>query len=654
MKPLTRIYPFFDGIDVSSYVTPTGSTAGAALTTDSAGEATGTFAIPDSSDTSKPKWRTGNRTFRLTSSSTNTLTGDVFTSAESTYSAKGLIQQVQETVVSTREAQVSRTDVTEDQTITRTNIDTTNTQVWRGNPPHRHHNPDPLAQSFFVDSENGLFVTSVQLYFSNKSSATPVQVQIRTMANGYPTQTIVPFGQVFVDAADVNTSTDASTATTFTFPSPVFLKENTEYCFVAKSNSDEYTVYTARMGQKTLDGDRLISKQPYFGGMFKSQNGSTWTAEQNEDIKFILNRASFTTATTGTVYLVNDVVPTKTLKQNPISTTASSAVITIHHPNHGMHSTSANVTIAGVPSGSHNGIAHTNINGTYTTIGNIKLDSYTITAQNSDTASSTGDIGGTAVTATRNVLFDVVQPCVGAIQPPNTTLTATMRTTGGRTLEASEAEYSLTAASKQKTINFNEDYYMTAPGMVASAINETNEMSGGKSFSMSISMSTPTNDNNISPVIDTQRLSLFLIQNRLNNPVSGTTPNFTAETTNTGGSAAAKYMTRPVILTNDATALDIRISANVRSTSAVKMYYRTTSSEDARKLGDVAWTAFNSDGTPDSTVDPAIDNVTFKEHKFSASSLPEFTAFQVKVVLTGTNSSYPPILRDMRGIALAV
>ena len=55
---------------------------------------------------------------------------------------------------------------------------------------------------------------------------------------------------------------------------------------------------------------------------------------------------------------------------------------------------------------------------------------------------------------------------------------------------------------------------MTAPGMVASSINETNEMSGSKSFNMSISMQTPTGDNNISPVIDTQRLSLFLIQNR--------------------------------------------------------------------------------------------------------------------------------------------
>jgi hypothetical protein len=648
MKPLTRVYPFFDGINVEPYVTPTGSTAGAALTTNAAGTASGTFAIPDSTDTSKPKWRTGSRTFRLTSSSTNTLTGDVFTSAEAAYTAKGLINQVQETIVSTREAQVSRESVIEDQTVTRTSVDVTNTRTWFG-----HRNPDPVAQSFFIDQKNGLFITSVQLYFSNKSSATPVQVQIRTMVNGYPSTTIVPFGQVFVDAADVTTSTDASEATTFTFPSPVFLKENTEYCFVAKSNADDYTIYSAQMGQTTLDGDRLISKQPTFGGMFKSQNGSTWTAEQNEDVKFIINRASFTEATAGTVYLVNDVTPVKTLKQNPLTTTASSAVVTVHHPNHGMHSTSANVTIAGVPSGSHNGIAHTNLNGTYTTIGNIKLDSYTITA--GANASATGECAGlNNVTATRNMLYDVIQPCVGLVQPPNTSISATIRTTGGRTLESSETEYSLDATSKQKSINFNEDYYMNAPGMVASAINETNEMSGSKSLSMSISISTPADNNHISPVIDTARLSAFLIQNRLNNPISGTTPNFTAETANTGGSASAKYMTKPVILTNDATALDIRVSANVRSTSTIKMYYRITSSEDARKLGDVVWTGFNTNGSVDSAVDPAIDNSTFKEHKFSASSLPEFTAFQLKVVMTGTNSSYPPLLKDMRGIALAI
>ena len=565
-----------------------------------------------------------------------------------------MIQQVQETVVSTREAQAQREDLQESQTITRTNVSQESTRSFQSRPRHGHAH-DPVAQSFMVNAKDGVFLTSVQIYFSSKATSTPVQVQIRTMTNGYPTQTILPFGQVFVAAADVQTSTDATTATTFTFPSPVFLKENTEYCFVAKANSDKYNIYTARMGQKTLDGSRLISKQPVFGGMFKSQNGGTWTAEQNEDVKFIINHASFTENTYGYVYLVNDELPVKSLaKNNPITTISGSAVITVNHRNHGMHSTSNNVTIAGVASGSHNGIAHSNINGTYTTIGNIKLDSYTVTAANSDTASSSGDIGSTTVTATRNMLYDVIQPCVGVIQPPGTTLTTTMRTTTGNTLEASQSEFSLAATSKAKGVVLNEDYYMTAPGMVASSINETNEMSGSKSYTTTITIFTPTGFSNISPVIDTKRMSLFLIQNRLNNPITGTTPDFVAETVNTGGSSAAQYVTKPVILKDDATALDVRISANVSSSSTVKMYYRITSSEDARKLGDVDWIGFNSDGTPDSAVTPSEDGVTFREHQYSVSSTVAFTAFQLKITLTGTNSSYPPLIKDMRGIALAV
>ena len=96
-------------------------------------------------------------------------------------------------------------------------------------------------------------------------------------------------------------------------------------------------MYTSRLGQTTLDGARLISQQPYLGSMFKSQNASTWTSEQNEDVKFRINRCKFTTNTEGTVHLVNDIVPTKTLRLNPITTTSGSADITIHHRNHGMH-----------------------------------------------------------------------------------------------------------------------------------------------------------------------------------------------------------------------------------------------------------------------------------------------------------------------------
>ena len=38
---------------------------------------------------------------------------------------------------------------------------------------------------------------------------------------------------------------------------------NIEYAFCVISNTDEYTMYTTRLGQTTLDATRLISQQPY-------------------------------------------------------------------------------------------------------------------------------------------------------------------------------------------------------------------------------------------------------------------------------------------------------------------------------------------------------------------------------------------------------
>jgi hypothetical protein len=474
------------------------------------------------------------------------------------------------------------------------------------------------------------------------------------MVNGYPTTTVVPFGQQSVDSSDITVSDDASAATKFTFPSPVFLQNGTEYAFCVITNNTDYTMYSSRLGQTTLDGSRLISQQPYLGSMFKSQNASTWTAEQNEDVKFKINRCKFTEGTEGTVQLVNDITPVKTLVNNPITTTASSAVITINHRNHGMHSTANNVTIAGVPSGTFNGIASTNINGTYTAIGNIKLHSYTVTAQNSDTATTTGDIGGSAVTATRNIMYDVIKPIAGIMQPPGTEIGTVLRTTTGKTLEGGETEFTLTTTSDQTAIELNEDYYMTAPRIVASAINETNEMSGGKSLGLAISITTPTGSDNISPVIDMSRLSCHLIRNHLFSPASGTTVDFVADTAKSGGSSAAKYITRPIVLANDSAALDVRLSAYVPGTSEVELYFRLSNADDARNMHELIWTPFNTDGSPDTAIAPTDDNITFREFKYSADNLNKFTAFQLKVVMKGTVSSYPPRVKDLRGIALAV
>ena len=126
-----------------------------------------------------------------------------------------------------------------------------------------------------------------------------------------------------------------------------------------------------------------------------------------------------------------------------------------------MHGTSNNVTIVGVASGTYNGIASTNINGDYTSISDIKMHSYVITAQNSDFATALGDVGGASVTATRNILYDVVQPVAGVIQPPNTSISSTLRATSGKTLEGSETEFSLETSSNAVAVELNEDYYYT-------------------------------------------------------------------------------------------------------------------------------------------------------------------------------------------------
>src|SRR6056300_533326 len=647
MKPNTRVYAFFDNIDISSYITPS---SGANLETDANGAVSGTFTIPDPTVDSNPRWRTGTRVFRLTSSQTDART-DVETSAEADYIARGILETVQNTIISTREPQLVRESTTENRSITRTSTRAGERTIgW----------VDPLAQTFLIDDVGGVFVTSLDIFFASKDDNIPVTLQIREVVNGYPGKTILPFSEKTLNPSSVNTSTDGTTATTFTFDSPVYLQENTEYCFVLLANSNNYTTYVARLGETVLGSDRTISQQPYAGVLFKSQNGSTWTAEQNEDIKFKMKRAEFSNVT-GTVTLTNDALPTRTLKNNPLRTLSdSSPIIRVFHPNHGMHGTNNNVTIAGVPSGaSLNGLTAAQINGTYTQISNVTLDSYDINPSNNvdytdpiANPTTSGDIGGSAVTATQNRLYDVLNLNLSTMTLPNTNISYSIRPTTGRSVHGSETEFSLTAASSAEPVVANDNIYFTAPQMVASAVNETREMSGNKSLFVTCTMTTT--NTKVSPIIDLQRVSAFTIQNRLNQPTSGNTVDFVSCDQNSGTSCSSKYITKPIVLENISSALDVRLTSNVRSTSSVEVYYRVTSSEEVRNIEDLNWTPFNGDGSEDITVTAAEDGETFKEYKYTDSDIHDFTAFQIKIVMKGTNSAYPPIIKDMRGIALAV
>lgn len=227
-----------------------------------------------------------------------------------------------------------------------------------------------------------------------------------------------------------------------------------------------------------------------------------------------------------------------------------------------------------------------------------------------------------------------------------------MRPTTGKSVHGSETEFSLTTSTNAVSVIANDNIYFTAPNMVASDINQTNEMSGSKSLFVNLTMTT--NNTKLSPVLDLQRISAYTIQNRLNSCTSSNTPDYVSDEESTGTSSAGVYVTKPIVLENLSTALDVRLTQNVRSTSSVLVYYRLSSSEESRNINDIGWTPFNSAGEEDTTVTPAQDDETFKEYKYSASGLNEFSTFQLKIVMKGTNSAYPPVVKDLRGIALAV
>ena len=151
--------------------------------------------------------------------------------------------------------------------------------------------------------------------------------------------------------SNINLSASASTPTTFRFDSPVYLQEGQEIALVLFTPSERYFAWISRMGEQEIGTTRMISKQPHLGVLFKSQNNSTWTPYDYEDLKFTAYRASFETGSRGTLTLTNDVVESKTLGADPIRTIEGSNFVQVTHPDHHMYSSSNNVTISGVASG---------------------------------------------------------------------------------------------------------------------------------------------------------------------------------------------------------------------------------------------------------------------------------------------------------------
>jgi hypothetical protein len=853
LKPFTRLHVYFDKKLVNIYVTPKSSgaigtthsnfsnvatpVAGSTLISDGVGNCEGTFTIPNPRLSGNPRFATGDIEFVVTADPNNKQVGDGSneivareTFAEAMYSARGLLDTQQETIISTRNAIVRTTNLDSGSSgdIIGSQIASAPAVGGGGGNDDQDGNTgegDPLAQTFIVlDTDSaagvsGAFLTSCDIFFFEKDATYPVTMEIRNVVNGSPGPKILPFARKTLQSGEISTSTDGSTATTFTFDSPVYVQGGTEYSICLLTTTTAAKVWIADLGTRDTAGNE-ITDQPHVGVLFKSANNSVWVPSSTQDMKFSLKRAKFDISAAGLVTLQNKTLPVKTLRRNPIEMTDGDQTLKINHTGHGMYSTANNVTIDGVKSGATTTLAasmsstataitltsgtnfddtdgkysedasgtyyikiddeiisyttisgtgitsatrgtnsttaasHANgatvelyqihrvplwrINKTHTAIANIQTNSYTIeiaditpvvdgatalvagaisnttalvvdgnsgiieegmsvsgtgvdsgitvvtvTDQNNLVLSAaeslsnnvvltfvkgaTSTFGGGSVSATENAQYDVSTTNIGTLAVARTKINAGFLATSGTSPSGSESSFSKSVVNR--ILPLNDNYYWESTKLVASGINETNEMAGAKSLSVPMTLSSELDA--LSPVIDTQRMSMYAVANQINSIDSSSdvypTSIYRAMTEPEGDNHSAVYLTKKINLETPATSLRVLLDIVRQPDTNVKILFKTLRVDDAFDFDEMSFKFFNDDGTvsgsggPDATTRPSESRSEYIEHEYTAgvtddgigSPLEEFISFQIKIVMRSTNQALPPLLKNLRVLALA-
>lgn len=337
--------------------------------------------------------------------------------------------------------------------------------------------------------------------------------------------------------------------TRFVFESPIYVGPNQQYAIVLLADSVNYEVWVSQAGPitdrpgETKFGDSVntiigtntpILKDPFINGvLFMSSNGVTWNPDQLMDMKFAVHKAQFVTNQTGTIDFLNEELPLRALKRDPIETFDGSNKVRVHHPNHGMPALAnppARVVLSGVESA--NGIdVELLCNTDGWPIENVQLDSYVITVVNSSNATASGRTGGTGIYASENLSFDSLYLIVNQLAFPETEAFWTIATTNGGNVSYADLKNLPFVVNASREVSVNQTVEFSNPMTISSAINEYNagdEVVGpskvvtnglGDRKSLRLRGVLRSTNPNLSPVIDEDRIAAITIAARIDNPV---------------------------------------------------------------------------------------------------------------------------------------
>lgn len=509
---------------------------------------------------------------------------------------------------------------------------------------------DPLAQTFYVDTNsyrNGIVLDKIRVCFATKDEDLPVTLQVRPTVNGYPSvDTVYPFASVTLNPKKVNAIgldgipdlDDATKYTEFVLDAPLYLKSGL-HCFVLITSSDQYQIFSNTVGLNNYEDGQQISKYPFAGSLFKSQNASVWQPDLNSFLMYRIYKKKFNTS--GIAYF--------NLNVNP---TANSAKLTANTPFDALHLTSSEISV-----------------------GNTSF-SYNF---NSEIDATGGQAGYKAITpyidypCNDNVGRRVLNPSTGnntfivkaTLNTTDTSVSPILDTTRYSILAIENKINALPLLNTGFNITNSGSGYtantavtISAPSSGGVTANAYAYVSGGNVIS--IIVDTPGSGYTTTPTVTIAAPPV---------PSGNTTAVvvYNGEDSSTGGNSYARYITRKVTLADGFDSGDIRayITAYKPTGSNIYVYYKVLSKSDSDIFENKSWQLMTQLGNADFsstspndyrelTFAPGISGSANNNISYTSgnSIFTSFKTFAIKIVLTGTSTTDIPKVRDFRAIAL--
>lgn len=533
---------------------------------------------------------------------------------------------------------------------------------------------DPIAQTFIINKEvypEGVFLSSVRLFFRTKPTTNvPVILSIVGTSTGVPSGKALDYSKVVVYPENVKTSEtpyyeNSETYTEFKFSIPVYIRSNIFYALVIQSNSSEYVLWAADMGDLPLASSVLdtstseltkITKSPYIGSFFESQNGQTYTADQTKDLMFVINRCKFNTNAAPNIGfgVINGLSMTK-----KIENTTPRAIANVAYDEFNLSTT-------------HFVPTNTRIDYTYNTVKR---------SDGAQVASKLVIPGEYGTPLPKNITFDdnLGSRVLDVNSNTSFLLSASLRSLSDKVtpiladdgLKLYIQKYfinnmgiSNTNISIQDGGTGYTDGTLINPDIVVS---EPDEIDGVRA-----EIAVDVESGVISNVYVTSAGSGYTKTPTVTINASGSTPAtivINGETDASGGNGLARYITYPTTLAQGADSGDMRVymTAYRPTGTNIHVYYKILAREDTQKFEDGNWqkmtlveSANKFSVTKNNFIEyiaaPGESGVAANELQYTSKdtgvTYDTFYKYAIKVVLSSSDSTSVPKLKDIRVLAL--